>query len=195
MRITLGEVRRLVREAIGYHGSWQPDLTEVIPDPEGQRTLNGLGTWFTSSSEQAKRYGDNVYEADVPDGRYHEASTDDFSRFFYDLALARNRLSAADRPLVDAYIAGVQQPSNPVLRPRLLQLKRAGKNWQSEAREAIFKLFRDWDYLQAFRSKLQQQGFDGIVWRNSHIDASAEDGPHDVYLIFGSVKTKRKLMP
>jgi hypothetical protein len=190
MKISIKELRQIISEVIGYHGSHQVDLSEVVPY-EVEKRLSSLGTWFTSDPERAKVYGPNVYEVEVPDGNFYKAPTDDFAKSFYDQALVGSKLTPQEKEMVDSMLKGGPPPdrkTNSLMKNVFLRRGHPDE-WKWEAKEFVYRLFRDWDYLTAFRGKLQSQGYDGILWKDSNIDSP--DVKHDVYLIFGKVSTKR----
>src|SRR3972149_5756640 len=72
-----------------YHGTWRVDLSEVVPDPRGEKKMSALGTWFTSNPSRAKDYGPNIYEIELPDdARFLSARTENFERFWFNYELA-----------------------------------------------------------------------------------------------------------
>jgi len=185
-------IKGLISEVIGYHGSSQPDLSEVIPDPHVEQRLGSLGTWFTAIPERAKMYGEHVYEVEIPEGKFLEAPTSDFSKFFYDPTLVGSKLTPQEKEMVGALLSGGPPPdkkTNPIMKNIFLQRGQPDQ-WKWDTKEFVYRLFRDWDYLTAFRDKITSQGFSGIVWKNSTIDTPE---PHDVYLVFGKVSVKRKI--
>lgn len=202
MRLTVGQLRDLIRETIVYHGSHESDLSEVIPDPHGRKVLSSLGTWFTSSPEHTKNYGDNTYEVELPDdAKFLEAHTDDFEEFFWDVDVAEKTVkSHKDFYLMKRVMLWRQTGRIPLewrakKKPTGLVLTDLMDVEKDRARSAMNKqVFRNWDYLQAWRAKKQAEGYRGIVWHNSTIDTT-DDNRHDVYLVFPGTTTpvKRKL--
>ena len=74
----LVDLRRVsaVAGAVAYHGSPVVGLKELLPrehqamPDDVELTFNSLGVWVTSDQVQARRYGKEVYEVEVPDGKY-----------------------------------------------------------------------------------------------------------------------------
>lgn len=188
-------LKGLVTEALGYHGSPEANLTELIPDPHERKVLSSLGTWFTSVPERAEMYGDHIYELEIPEGNFMEAPTENFGAFFFDPMLVTQHMEHIKNAGSMYYLAlkwweYTTKGEDAYSWRKKPRLKKAELE-QGEA--ALWDLvFGNWGYLQAWRAKQQAKGFDGIVWRNSSID-SVESERHDVYLFFGPVPIKRKL--
>jgi hypothetical protein len=184
-RVVLRYAGQIVAKTV-YHGTWQVDLSEVVPDPSGEQKMSTLGTWFTSNPVRAKDYGPNIYEIELPDVDFMTARTEDFNRFWFDYDLARKHLKLDPKVLevVDAWVHHQPLPKTS-LSKRLMS-----GNTDYEIAVLLRGMFRNWSYLTDFRSKIQSKGYQGIVWPNSTIDGSPR---HDVYLYFGKAKVTPKL--
>lgn len=131
-------------------------------NPRTVRNLDTIGTWVTGDPAAAKTlYGPNVYKADVVPKNMLQAPTDNFDSLFYS----------------NANLFKQTFPNEP-----LSTLEKFKQKGLAKADPQIESMRQT--YLQSYRQMLQDAGYDGIVWKNSRIDLSKNDKPHDVAVLF-----------
>ena len=190
--------KKLTSATTGFHGSYLPGLQTIIPDPQDRKVMSSLGTWATMSPDHTLIYGDKVYEVEIPDGNYLDATgVDNFDVFWFDESLvskhldpklAKSLFSQAGGPVRDYFAGRARDPGIDSMRPAILYTMRAVFNGVQEL------IFRNWGYLKEWRAKRQSLGYDGVVWHNSGIDVG-KDRPHTVYLVWGPMKVVREFSP
>lgn len=141
--------------------------------PRSVENYNSMGTWLTSSSDHARKYGPFIYKFEIPEGRYLVAHTDHFGEFFLNWPLAREWLTDKEMAHLTKY------PER-----RTLPREYPERGYQERTRRIIDKLLLDRDYIRAFRDNIERAGYAGVVWLESRIDLKPRDEPHDVFLVF-----------
>ena len=130
--------------------------------PREVDTVDTFGTWVSGSSDTARMlYGPNVKQADATPKNLLEAHTDNFGDFFFSNEnLFKKLFPNEDVSLLKKFDEAGLKKSDP-------------KVW--EMRKA---------YLTEFRKMLQDAGHDGVIFKDSRIDLSKADSPHDVAVLF-----------
>jgi len=147
---------RLDRKLVAYHGSHLP--LDEIERPRKLKNAGNVGIWLTSNPEAAALYGDHIHVVEVPPGNYFKA----------DSRPRPGPLNVVQRVFFDRALLGAQA------RPR------RGEDISDVWNRVAF----DPEYLDAWRERMIANGYDGVVWKNSYIDRSTTEPPHDVYLTF-----------
>jgi hypothetical protein len=187
-------------EAQWFHGSHE-DFDQWTPEgakkTSGRQGLDSIGQWLTSSEKAARNYGPKIYQYDLELKNPHLMTDHYFNRAFYFPEVAQKFLTPQEFRIMSK-------------RPEMEQVVALSKKRQSEGgffndyREEdryiklekhiqkfdkiAYKLYRQTDYVKALREHLQSRGYDGILWRNSHIDF--HDIEHDVAVIFNAEQHK-----
>lgn len=158
-----------------YHATHQTALSALKPRPV--RNLDTLGTFLDESPEMARKlYGPNVFEFELPPGKYIEvrASTNEF---FFDKDLVAKHWS---RGAYKKYL-GLAKKAD----------AHKGMGDEDVAKEVVKVMRRVFDdevyrsaaYMKAFREDLERQGYDGIRFVDSTIDTGPSER-HTVYVLF-----------
>ena len=210
--------------ATGYHGTWTKDLRRILPGGEVKEvrdeklqswtdstqsfkpltrnfkpwSLDFLGVWITSSKDHATLYGPEVYEVEIPEGKYLKGALP-FQDTFFDYELGVEFLS----PLVRKWLSGKLKGTDTGLagayerylkgwstkpRPSFGSFPRTDQALIDRAEKEIEEIYlHSKKYLLAWKALQQSRGFDGVVWRNSKLDVWEEHAPHDAYLIWGKL--------
>ncbi len=150
-------------EALSWFHASHEDIRVLLPRNINQiKTLNNIGTWVTGNAEQARKlFGPKVFETKVKDVNLLIAHTDNFDEFFYsNKNLFKDLFPNEDLNLLDRF----KEKGLSVIDNRIASMRT--------------------EYLQAFRKSIEDAGFEGIIWKNSRIDLTKGDAPHDVVVFF-----------
>lgn len=183
--------------AVVYHGSHERVLSR---EPRPVLSYHSLGTWFSSLPAGARLYGREVAAFHLPPGKLLDldvAASRQHQDFYATLAGDSDLARSAGHPREAAILARVrpdsyrhQELSRKLEKEGLSELEAREMKGLRGAIEAARTLLKSAAYMQAFRARLEAQGYSGIVWRNSTIDypgvrdPNRPPAPHDVYVLF-----------
>ena len=142
-----------------FHASHQ-NIEKLTPREVD--SVDTFGSWISGDSGTAKTlYGPNVKQADVTPNNLLKAHTDNFGEFFFSNENLFKRLfPEADISLLKKFNEGGLKKSDP-------------ETWEMRK-----------TYLNEFRKMLKDAGHDGVIFKDSRIDLSKGDKPHDVAVLF-----------
>ena len=166
--------------------------THVVPgvlNPRDAKTYNSIGTWFTSSPEEASRlYGKNVTKYQLPAGNYTDFSCKEFETAFADDELIRKHFGNDVANQLQRFPWDKKNRQ----RKRELHLRmddslltpKEEMEYRSlvKSDKLLRSILTNKEYIRDLRQKYLSQGSNGFVWRNSTIDNPVS--PHDVYVSF-----------
>lgn len=161
-----------------YHGTPKKLNSPVTTKPISN--FNDLGGWFTSSEENAKYYGENVYKFDLPTGSFWEPGTEEFKKVFFDLRVAEKVLGPELAKILQQFAN--DEKAEPY--------KRFLKKHNALGLQDLFRklVFNNPTYLKEWLADKKKRGFKGVFWPLSNIDSLPET--HDVYLVFNPEQVK-----
>lgn len=141
-----------------FHGSHE-DIKELIP--RSVEHVDNIGTWATLDPSRTAMYGPKAYKFDYAPNNLLEAHTDNFNEFFYSNKNLFQQLFPKEK---------------------LTTLEKFKEFGLKQNNPKAYKMRQQ--YLQAFKDMLIDAGYDGIIWKDSHIDISKKESPHTVAVFF-----------
>ncbi len=155
-------------EAKGWFHASHQNIEKLTPREVD--SVDTFGSWISGDSGTAKTlYGPNVKQADVTPNNLLKAHTDNFGEFFFSNENLFKRLfPEADVSLLKKFDEGGLKKSNPEV-------------WEMRK-----------TYLNEFRKMLKDAGHDGVIFKDSRIDLSKGDKPHDVAVLFNDTDVPLK---
>ena len=155
-------------EAKGWFHASHQNIENLTP--REVESVDTFGSWISGDSGTAKTlYGPNVKQADVAPNNLLKAHTDNFGEFFFSNENLFKRLfPEADVSLLKKFDEGGLKKSDPEI-------------WEMRK-----------TYLNEFRKMLKDAGHDGVIFKDSRIDLSKGDKPHDVAVLFNDTDVPLK---
>jgi len=193
-----------------YHGS-HSELFELVP--REVKGVDSLGTWLTSSIDNALGYAKHAYEAEIQGTlKLKKMASNSFNLSFSPKTVDQIKWLELHGYREEAKILK-NVPITPEAETRLKELsKKFDRNRSEEkelnalrdAKEAMRSLMgygsksfgMGWkdkaEWMKAWRKLLEDDGYDGVVWKDSTIDFG-KSSKHDVYCLFNknSIKLKK----